>query len=239
MIKVYDDEGVVKAPLKTLLYELSDWKTSTITANEIIHSDWRKDTQLLIIPGGRDLAYHTSLKGKGNQKIREFVEGGGSFLGICAGAYYGCKFVEFDKGMPLEVVGDRELSFYPGSAKGPAYGPGTFYYDSEKGAQAAPISDGFFNGSFRSYFNGGCFFEDVTAPHIKVLSRYLDIEGEPAAIVECEIGKGKAILSGVHFEIGVTDPRTTLVGKMKEPFREHEIRRRQFFTKIIDHLCPN
>jgi glutamine amidotransferase-like uncharacterized protein len=27
-----------------------------------------------------------------------FVEGGGAYLGLCAGAYYACSYVEFDLG---------------------------------------------------------------------------------------------------------------------------------------------
>lgn len=237
MIKVYLDEGVVRASLKTLMYELSEWKASTISAEEIINSTWEDDTELLIIPGGRDVEFHQALTGQGNEKIRSYIEKGGSFLGLCAGAYYGCKAVEFDKGMPLEVLGERELAFYPGIARGPAYGPGTYQYDSEHGAQPTHLSDSFFGDSFKTYFNGGCYFVAVEQyPEVKTLSRYLDIPGKPAAIVECSSGKGKAILSGVHIEIGISDPKTTLRGKMKEVLTEHEPRRKQFFRRVIQHL---
>jgi len=42
-------------------------------------------------------------------------------LGLCAGAYYGCARVVFEPGTPLEVVGDRELAFFPGVARGAAF----------------------------------------------------------------------------------------------------------------------
>jgi glutamine amidotransferase-like uncharacterized protein len=52
----------------------------------------------------------------------EFVElAGGSYLGLCAGAYYGSSRVVFEPGTPLEVIGDRELAFFPGIARGAAY----------------------------------------------------------------------------------------------------------------------
>lgn len=51
----------------------------------------------------------------------EFVTQGGSYLGLCAGAYYACARVEFEPGTPLEVVGDRELAFFPGIAQGAAF----------------------------------------------------------------------------------------------------------------------
>lgn len=54
----------------------------------------------------------------------DFVHSGGSYLGLCAGAYFGCSRVVFEPGTPLEVVGDRELAFFPGIARGAAF-PGT------------------------------------------------------------------------------------------------------------------
>lgn len=153
-----------------------------------------QDISVFIMPGGRDRPYHAALKGKPNALIRRFVEEGGTYIGICAGAYYGCSSVEFDLGFPLEVCEERELKFFPGKAVGPAYGKGTFFYDSEKGARIAKIGPDLY-----AHYNGGCTFEgDLT--HAKILARYLDLPGEPPAIIECSIGKGKALLSGVHFE---------------------------------------
>jgi len=44
------------------------------------------------------------LKFKGNKLIREYVEQGGMYLGLCAGGYYGAQKVEFEVGTPLEVL---------------------------------------------------------------------------------------------------------------------------------------
>lgn len=93
---------------------------------------------MLVMPGGADLPYCRHLNGAGNQLISDFVKiQGGAYLGLCAGAYYGCSRVEFEAGSDIEVVGDRELGFYPGTARGSIY-PG-FDYQSEKGAIAVPI----------------------------------------------------------------------------------------------------
>ncbi|KAF5826687.1 biotin-protein ligase [Dunaliella salina] len=93
---------------------------------------------LLVFPGGADLPYCRELNGKGNQIIRDYVSRGGSYLGLCAGAYYACSRVEFEAGDPvLEVLGERELGFFPGTAVGSAYKG--FDYTSEAGAKAAPV----------------------------------------------------------------------------------------------------
>ena len=64
---------------------------ATTTAEEISSGDLRRgDSSLLVMPGGRDLPYVESLSGLGNREISQFVKSGGSYLGICAGAYYAC-----------------------------------------------------------------------------------------------------------------------------------------------------
>jgi len=165
---------------------------------ELCEGNWINDASILIMPGGRDRPYHKDLQGSGNAQIRRFVEQGGIYLGICAGAYYGCKRVEFNKGFPLEVCEDRELGFFSGTAVGPAYGNGTFSYSNSSGARAAKISTN--TGDFHVYYNGGCTFEGDLSCY-KILARYVELPSQPAAIIECSMGKGKAILSGVHLEM--------------------------------------
>lgn len=236
-IKVYSDIGVYQDSLKDLLSELSAWNTSLITSKEIVNTSWESDTSLLIIPGGRDIPYHVALKGKGNARIRSFVNNGGSFLGICAGAYYGCRNVEFDRGTPLEVVGERELAFFPGIARGPAYGPGTFRYNSDDGARASTINDDFHQESFKTFHNGGCYFADTQKyPDVRVLAKYLDISDHPAAIIECSFGRGRAILSGVHIEIGVSNNKISMPVQIKTLLQPYESERKRYLDKLINHL---
>ena len=92
------------------------------------------------MPGGADLPYCADLNGRGNELIRQFVEeGGGSYLGLCAGGYYGCSRVEFEPDSEkLRVAGDRELGFFPGVALG-AVVPG-FRYETEAGAAATRLA---------------------------------------------------------------------------------------------------
>lgn len=165
-------------------------------------TDWEATTILLVIPGGRDIPYHELLKGEANRKIVQFVEQGGSYLGICAGAYYGCGLIEFEKGGALDVCASRELAFFPGIAKGPALGHGLFCYRSYSGAEATDIHtsfEGYENFSTSVFYNGGCtFVSPENYPQVKVLANY---QPHLAAIVECRKGKGKAILCGVHPEV--------------------------------------
>ena len=167
-----------------------------------------------MFPGGADLGYCRTLNGEGNRRISQYVERGGSYLGFCAGAYYGSQHCEFEKGKkPLEVVGDRELAFYPGTCRGLAF-PG-FVYHSEAGARAVELK--VFKESlgklslpdaFRSYYNGGGVFVD--APKYKdrgveILASFVqelnvDAGEGAAAVVYCKVEQGGALLSCPHPE---------------------------------------
>lgn len=205
-IFIYQDEGVSKAScvavmdmFRTFLPFLS---LHLINSQELCLSNWDQKAMALVIPGGRDLPYHEKLKGQGCKKIRKFVEGGGSFLGICAGAYFACKSFSFEKGFPLEMVGERELKFYEGHAEGPILSYGTYDYDSFQGAKAAGISYRSIQEILPLYYHGGCGFKGTDQfSQVEVLAVYEELKEKHPAIISCSVGEGVAILSGVHFEI--------------------------------------
>lgn len=173
-----------------------------------------------MFPGGADLGYCRTLNGEGNRRIIQYVNAGGAFLGLCAGGYYGSARCEFEVGdKKMEVTGDRELAFYPGTCRGLAF-PG-FVYHSEKGTKAVelkvhksnldpvlvnhadPLPD-----SFRSYYNGGGAFVDadtLAERGVEILASFtehLKVETGPAkaAIVYRKVGDGHVVLTGPHPE---------------------------------------
>ena len=76
---------------------------------------------LFVMPGGADLPFCAALNGAPNQRIRQFVERGGAYLGICAGAYYACRKIAFHAGTEGAICGPRELGFLDALATtGPA-----------------------------------------------------------------------------------------------------------------------
>ncbi|GLI59016.1 hypothetical protein VaNZ11_000841 [Volvox africanus] len=141
-VLVYCGEGAGYQSARNTLRALQSCLAPGVEArllgtNELLEGSWRGRCLLFVMPGGADLPYCKHLNGHGNRLLRGYVAGGGSYLGICAGAYYACRRVAFEPGGPLEVIGDRELGFFPGTARGAAY-PG-FDYSSERGACAAPL----------------------------------------------------------------------------------------------------
>lgn len=135
----------------------------TVTTDRLLDGESNflieSNCKLFIMPGGADLPYCAYLHGSGNASIRQFIEQGGGYLGLCAGAYYACRRVEFEIGTPLEVQGDRELCLFDLVAKGSAFK--RFDYESECGAVAAMVKfKSSLNGwtTCRDYVNGGPLF---------------------------------------------------------------------------------
>ena len=184
--------------------------TSTITPSELKNGKLQKG-DLFILPGGRDRPYHAELKGDGNKILDDFVKKGGSILGICAGSYYFGTEVRFNPKNTLFSVNEkRDLSFYPGAVIGPLFGEKNYDPFTSSGVHAASI---FFKGentSQKVFYNGGGYFEALTAPHIEVLAIYK--ENKEAAIVRIQHGEGLVILSGVHFEY---NPETIIIPDKK------------------------
>ena len=185
-----------------------------VTGDMLIKEPWTASCAAVVFPGGADQGYCKTLNGEGNRRIRQFVERGGIYVGFCAGGYYGSRRCEFEVGNKLlEVVGERELAFYPGTARGCAF-PG-FVYHSEKGARAAELRvdrsclpTGTVPNVFKSYYNGGGVFVDAIKHKdqgVEILASYTDpiaVDGgdDATAIVYCKVGQGAALLTGPHPE---------------------------------------
>lgn len=193
-IIIYSDEGVGKDSLKFAVEKFSKYgKVSLINHKEVALSDWH-GCDLFVMPGGRDLPYCTLLNGEGCNSIRKYVKQGGVYFGICSGAYFGSANVEFSKDTSDEVVGSRELGFFPGTAVGPVYEG--FDYDSYAGAKNIELDSA--KGEYEVFYNGGCYFANADQyKNTKILATYDDGQ---AAIISCSYHGGKAILSGVHYE---------------------------------------
>ena len=184
----------------------------------LLKEPWAPTCALLVFPGGADLGYCRVLNGAGNRAISQFVRRGGAYLGFCAGGYYGSRRCEFEVGnSELEVVGSRELAFFPGTCRGGAFKG--FAYHSERGAKAAKIVvrkeglSGEIDGlpdEFRCYYNGGGVFVDAEkladgSNGVEILAEYadgLDVESGAcrAAVVYSKVGDGHAIVTGPHPE---------------------------------------
>ena len=183
---IYDGPGT--SDIEDYIREFSEvlsteYNIRRISSEEIIEGESFKDCKLLVMPGGADLPYCKALNGRGNENIRTYVENGGCFLGICAGAYYAAKYCIFDAKDPLySIVGQRELQFFEGKAKGPVLKK--YFYEEPMGIVGAKIflnkfdsEPSFINQSptlnkyTYVYYNGGpAFIEEETKAQGKCLA---------------------------------------------------------------------
>ncbi|GAA5997718.1 biotin--[acetyl-CoA-carboxylase] ligase BPL1 [Rhodotorula paludigena] len=219
-VLVYDGSGVSANSRDNLVRALRSflahrYDVQLVTPKAIKDDPWTQSCALLVFPGGRDLPYLFDLGGKGNRRIREWVEQGGRYLGICAGAYYACSSIEFEVGTALEVTGERELGFFPGVCRGTVF-PG-FQYDSDAGAREVELElnraawrdhwpgspdrcDIWYNGGGAFYSPSAPSSSSSTTPAFEVLATYTQHDDAPAAGVLCHVGQGKAVLWGTHPE---------------------------------------
>jgi biotin--protein ligase len=196
-VRVYDDDGVGQTCLPYVLRMFGGHCVAPIDAAGIIGGDWRKNTDVLCIPGGAAAPYAKKLNGTGNDNIKAFVSDGGAYIGICAGAYYGAGSMEFDKNGPLEVVCENELNFFEVSAIGPAFGK--FEYGTCRYASTVGNVINFANGKELAnlMFYGGPYFSNADkCADIAILASY-EKTGQPS-IIYGKFGTGTVILSGVH-----------------------------------------
>lgn len=226
-ILVYDDLGAspnsVKHTCNALKSILGHVYDIIEIDRKVLQSEpWEVGCVMLVMPGGRDMPYCEALNGEPNARIKSYVEKGGRYLGLCAGAYYGSKDIEFEKGRALmEIIQPRELGFYPGLSRGTTY-PG-FVYNSESGAKSVSVnlekdvlseyySTTSVPNEIKMYYNGGGYFvHPEKYDNVTVLCRYKDPSDlckdeplGPAAVVHCKVGDGHALLIGTHPEYDVT-----------------------------------
>ncbi len=171
------------------------YSVQLVDENYLRKESWEETTTLIVLPGGADRQYMDAFEQHHiNQRLRNFVFSGRRYLGICAGAYFAGKSIIYAPNTPGEIIADRALHFFPGTITGPHLAP----YDNEtkSGARCARITTEE-QTKLSLYYHGGCSFPKNTPSDI--LASY-DETGEPA-IVRCSYGKGRAYLSGVHFEI--------------------------------------
>ena len=178
------------------------------------------DAVLFVMPGGADLPFCKALNGAPNKRIRRFVEEGGVYLGICAGAYYGCREIAFHAGTDGAICGARELKFVDAVAVGslPQLTDGVAYDATPRSAAAVEIrtTDRLTPTAvtFYAHYHGGCRFDfgTATSAEAQILAVYTGIEGAAPAIVSSRVGKGTAILTGVHLEMSARECSDALRG---------------------------
>jgi biotin--protein ligase len=229
-VLVYSGPGAssnsVKQTLISLRSLISDnYDILPVDQTVLCKDYWMDSTAMIVMPSGRDEHYCEHLGTKGMEKIKQYIRYGGSYLGICGGAYFAADSIEFsaksnslyassanDAGYSVlkenQISGPRFLNFFSGSAIGSI--TSGYSIHSEIGARIVKLSliDSELCEITTDYrfidllVNGSPWFEPVTSENNeKVLAFYeTPCNGRKAAIVQTRFGKGKAVLCGPHIE---------------------------------------
>ena len=184
-VALYTGQGVWEDGKVALIqmFRYYNFSVDTIDA-EYINSNSLNGYDVLVIPGGWAVDYRRSINSAGISHIRSFVQAGGVYTGICAGAYYAASTVVWE-GRSYSYP----LALYVGEAIGPidSIAPWPGYNMASINLQDSTEWVLYYGGP---YFSGGSF--DTIAIY--------NTNNQPA-IIGLNYGNGKVILSGVHPEI--------------------------------------
>ncbi|MCG8481027.1 MAG: BPL-N domain-containing protein [Spirochaetales bacterium] len=242
-IAVYEDYVFNKG---MLLKSLEGYHYALLDSQDIISGTLSGTFDALIMPGGADLYFCEKLNGRANRIITSYVENGGNYIGLCAGAYYGCHAIEWAKDEGTEaVIGTRELAFYSGKAVGPIY-----QYIEER--DFSKSWDGCAQIQFQSedpltvWYAGGPMFEEPSHANERVRARYADLPGKPPAIVHIEVGKGRAILAGPHIEVNADLYKNKITGHANPAYDRQQtvlaeltkdtVKQRRLWRELLESL---
>jgi len=137
----------------------------------------------VIVPGGWAPSQLAGLGTEGQQALTRFVDGGGLYVGLCAGGYLPVRHIVWE-GVPVTYP----VGWAAGTATGPV--PGRVPWPRSE-VVTLTLTGG---GHAAALYAGGASFD---VPGAKVLARY---PGGAAAIVTLRRGKGRVVLSGAHVE---------------------------------------
>ncbi|GEM_PF-2065949 len=188
LVGIYSDRGAFHLGL---IVSQRFFQTHGITYAPLYKDDLkRKETYekitVLYFPGGWSGYYTEDLRGRPAKLIREFVSSGGKYLGVCAGAYFASEKIIWEG-----KVYRPPLGIFRGVAIGPirALAPWPLY-------TVAKIL--YLGREVEAFYYGGPYFEGEG----EVLGKYA-VNGKPAVVLGA-YGKGRVLLSGLHFEYQLT-----------------------------------
>lgn len=209
-IVIYQDKGVAESFLPIWQTRLQQSFGQQLEVRYINAQDLCSviplEADMLIMPGGQERFYQEELQDRGNDNIINFVLNGGVYLGVCGGAYYASREIDFTWKNGEKIKTRRSLEFFPATAVGsiPEYAHGDYYDEDPITANIVDIS---WQGmgletstKARNYYHGGCYFlpSNASTGEWQICGTYP--QGQIAAL-HGKMGKGRFFLSGVHIEV--------------------------------------
>tara|TARA_Y100001934_G_scaffold114882_1_gene140623 strand:+ start:289 stop:1137 length:849 start_codon:yes stop_codon:yes gene_type:complete len=262
VIFLYADQGADYLTIEaTLKKSLPDFEIRRVKRQDLIskRNFNAKNVAAFILPGaGSNGEYDKRLQYDGMQAIKDYVNEGGLFFGICAGAYYASSRLEWKQGVPdKERTKEPPLKLFNGVAKGPIR---KLLQDNSKDwhwdqAIAVPVKVTFKNGEEKEikalYWGGPHLLSDrplIENPDNFIKARFSSLIARPPCLIETKVGKGTVILSSIHPEVSkerlmmFTTGNHNRVDEMKEVLSQlepYEADRQRLWDEFMDLIKEN
>jgi glutamine amidotransferase-like uncharacterized protein/PKD repeat protein len=172
-----------------------DWKGLTyerFTATDVNTVDLAEYYEAVVIPGGDPFGYDASINADGQAHLRDFVDGGGGYVGICGGGYYAADCGTFN-GTPF----DFPLDLFDGAADGPLAGVSTMTSISLNPRN--PLNE-YQPATHITMYSGGSAFYPNPDAWVDTVATYDEHSGD-CAMINSYYGNGRVLLMGPHPEL--------------------------------------
>ncbi len=192
-------EGIVAA---SLCFTRAGLTVRPILAREINDGSFARKVRAIYMPGGWAAHYVRDISEKGAAHVRAFVEKGGGYIGICAGAYYAAREISWNgKRWPYD------LDLFPGVPEGPLVeiAPWPRYATTRVELAGGHPVTGTSPGTRTMLYYGGPVLAPGEGADVTILGR-LPGSGKPV-IVAFSRGKGRVFLSALHLEFDLLSTR--------------------------------
>ncbi|MHA1963459.1 MAG: BPL-N domain-containing protein [Candidatus Thorarchaeota archaeon] len=206
-VAVYDGgAGVSSEPRESsaaALFWMFRWMNATV---EMVNSSAIKqgildDFQIIAVPGGYAYDYYLDLGYSGANAIRDFVAGGGSYWGSCAGAFYALEEFEWSEYGETGTY-YYGLGLFPGRGVGPIVGiadwPNIAMTDVQINTTNGLIDFSEEPSNHSIMYWGGPYFETEGIAGITTLATYS--YNDMPAMIAFEYMNGSVFLTGPHPE---------------------------------------
>jgi glutamine amidotransferase-like uncharacterized protein len=214
--------NIGRKQLKNFLYSQGR-SYKVVYENEILNGSLnRGGYHTLVMPGGKSWIYNENLGAKGAQEILKFVNAGGNYIGICAGAFYATSYRQGPSPTPvLYGIGLLNGIAFDGTA--------LKVQQFKSGMNNYPFLLAGFPKQFRILLLGGpALLYDANESKLKKIQVYSLFSQNMPSMVAFEFGKGRVFLSGPHLEV---EEHQSIIGvRYKDPDSE---------WPILDHVFRN
>lgn len=224
----------------------------TITADELLSLGELDPREIcgFMLPGGAGPQYDQSIGKAGFDILREYVENGGVFYGICAGAYYASRELEWRPDHGPHKFKTPGLDFFNGLASGPE--PALMANSHPAGGWKDACVVTFESHSLKSpaskrkqqgqalYWDGPVLFSRDHYQNTEIMAEIILNESRIPAILKIRHGQGMAILSTIHPEISArqigayVDHDPELAERVTNRLKKTESIREQLWEDCLD-----